>query len=63
MKREATFDTGRSEGGPDKTEERKRLMDKEGARGVEGAGRVNEKVWTVEAGYEAMILTSREKDS
>ena len=52
-----TFDTGQSEGAPDKTEERKRPMDKEGARGVEGAGRVNEKVWTVEAGYEAMILT------
>ena len=38
-------------------------MDKEGAREVEGAGRVNEKVWTVEASYEAMIATSREKDS
>ena len=58
-----TFDTGQSEGAPDKTEERKRPMDKEGAREVEGAGRVNEKVWTVEAGYEAMIPTSREKDS
>jgi hypothetical protein len=41
---------GRSEGVPDITDERKRPMDEEGARGVEGAGRVNENVWTVEAG-------------
>jgi hypothetical protein len=50
-KREVAFDdVGRSEGAEDKTEERKKPIDEEGARGVEGAGSVNEKVWTVEAG-------------
>ena len=44
------FDVGRSEGVADKTKERKRPIDEEGARGVEGAGRVNEKLWTAEAG-------------
>jgi hypothetical protein len=49
-KREVTLDTGRSEGAEDITEARKTPMDEEGARGVEGAGRVNENVCTVEAG-------------
>jgi hypothetical protein len=49
-KREVTFEVGRSEAVADKTEVRKRPMDEEGARGVEGAGSVNEKVLTVEAG-------------
>jgi hypothetical protein len=49
-KREVAFDVGRSEGAEDKTELRKKPIDEEGARGVEGAGSVNENVWTVEAG-------------
>ena len=44
------MDTGRSEGVVDITEARKAPIDEEGARGVEGAGRVNENVCTVEAG-------------
>lgn len=40
-------------------------VEAEGARGVEGAGRLNEKVCTVDAGcnVEAIISTSLGKDS
>ena len=56
---------GRSEGVADKTDERKRPIEEEGASGVEGAGSVNEKVCTVDAGWsvEAIISTSRVKDN
>ena len=58
------FDVGRSEGVANKTKERKRPAD-EGARRVEGAGRMNEKLWTVEVGWgvEAIITTSRVNDN
>ncbi len=48
MERDVAFDVGRLEGA-DETEDRKRPIDEEGARGVEGAGSVNENIWTVEA--------------
>jgi len=43
-KSDVAFEVGRSEGDEDKTEERKRPMEEEGARGVVGAGSVKEKV-------------------
>lgn len=49
----------------ERTDARRRSVDADGARGVEGAGSANVKVCTVEAGcrVEAMISTSRGNDS
>lgn len=48
-----------------KTDARKRSVEADGASGVDGAGRVKLRVWTVDAGcnVEAMISTSRGNDS
>ena len=48
-----------------KTEARRTSVEGLGARGVEGAGRVNVKLWTVDAGckVDAMISTSRVNES
>ena len=47
------------------TDERRRVVEADGASGVEGAGSVKEKVCTVDAGcsVEAMISTSRVNES
>lgn len=48
-----------------RTEARRRSVDADGASGVDGAGVVKVKVWTVDAGcsVDAMISTSRTNDS
>lgn len=48
-----------------RTDARRRSVDGLGASGVEGAGRVKVKLWTVEAGWrvDAMISTSRVNES
>ncbi len=48
-----------------KTEARRTSVEGLGARGVDGAGRLNVKLWTVDAGcrVDAMISTSRVNES